>query len=260
MEGFILRICNIIAHRGANQYAPQNTIPAFQKALELGADGLETDVHVTLDGELVLCHDYTVDKTSDGQGFISKMTFSELRSLDFGAVFSEKFKGTTLPSLDEFLELSKSGLLRIMNIELKSPKEIGSDIVRKTLRKVSQYGIMDKLLISSFDTALLSEVKKAEPSCKTALLYPSMRQFVPYYLHTPIRLAQKLGVDAVHPHYTHISAAVVRAFHELGIRVNPWTVNTPAQIRKMLRCGVDGIITDRPDTALQIADTFSAEK
>ena len=89
--------CLVITHRGANRYAPQNTLPAFQRAVEIGTDGFETDVHITKDGHVVLCHNYTIDETSNGKGLISQMTLEELKNYDFGSYFSKKFAGTTTP-------------------------------------------------------------------------------------------------------------------------------------------------------------------
>ena len=97
----------IIAHRGANRYAPQNTMPAFNKAIELGIDGFENDVHLTKDGYIVVCHNYTVDETSNGTGTITEMTLDELRALDFGVYFCSDFKGTKIPLLSEFFEICK---------------------------------------------------------------------------------------------------------------------------------------------------------
>ena len=110
----------ILAHRGANKHAPQNTIPAFLKAIELGADGVENDVHLTKDGELVICHNYTIDETSDGKGNISDYTLEELKKFDFGSYFSPDFAGTKIPTLHEFLEIADP--FSIINVEIKSPK------------------------------------------------------------------------------------------------------------------------------------------
>ena len=147
---------NVISHRGANIYAPQNTLPAFKKALALGVDGFETDVHITKDNELVLCHNYTIDKTSNGNGSISQMTLETLKRYDFGSYFSPKFAGTRIPTLREFLELVASANLKVLNIELKSPKANETAIVRDTIRFVKEYDLFDRLLISSFDPKLLS--------------------------------------------------------------------------------------------------------
>lgn len=249
--------CKIIAHRGANQYAPQNTMPAFRKAVALGADGLETDVHVTKDGEPVLCHNYNVDDTSNGLGRISEMTLKDLKSLDFGANFSRKFRGTPLPSLEEFLMFCRQSPLSIINIELKSPKQDAHGIVQKTLDAVARFHLLDKLLISSFDPDLLLQTKQIEPNCKTALLYPTPQNSIPYYVHPPYALVQKIGADAVHPHYAFVNPAMVRKFHKMGVRINPWTVNALSVVRRLLACGVDGIITDRPNDVAELTQKYA---
>ena len=120
---------NVIAHRGANRYAPQNTMPAFERAVQLGADGFETDVHLTKDGLPVIIHNHTINETSNGMGSVASYTFDELRKLDFGSYYSPQFKGTQIPSLDEFLELSKEADIEVMNIELKGPKNKSTDVV-----------------------------------------------------------------------------------------------------------------------------------
>ena len=142
----------IIAHRGANRYAPQNTIPAFEKAIELGADGTETDVHSTKDGYIVICHNDTVDEMSNGTGAIGSYMFEDIRKLDFGSKFSKDFAGVTLPTVEEYLEcMQKSDKLSVMNIEIKPCKTDRADIVRKTIDAAKAYGLFDKLRISSFD-------------------------------------------------------------------------------------------------------------
>ena len=108
----------VLAHRGANKVAPQNTIPAFKKAIEFNADGLETDVHLSKDGHIVICHNYTIDETSNGVGRVDEMTLLELKNFDFGSYFSDDFKGVSLPTLPELLDLTKSPLL-IQEIQQK---------------------------------------------------------------------------------------------------------------------------------------------
>ena len=147
----------VIAHRGANKLAPQNTIHAFLKAAELKSDGVETDVHVTKDGELVLCHNGTVDKTSDGKGRISDMCLSDLKRFDFGSWFGSRFKNTTIPTLDEFLQTMKDTAVSVLNIELKPQKGGRLDFVDTVIQKAKEYGLADKLFISSFDYRILDK-------------------------------------------------------------------------------------------------------
>ena len=238
---------NVISHRGANIYAPQNTLPAFRKSVEIGVDGFETDVHLSKDGVPVICHNYTIDKTSNGKGSISQMTLEELKSYDFGSYFSERYKDTPLPTLDEFLELVTKTDIKILNIELKEPKENETEIVSETIRLVKEYGLFDKLLISSFAPKLLVEAKEIDPQTKTGLLYSPNSKDVLTIARKPIEFAMGIKVDALHPYYMFVGEDYVKNAHLAGIEVNPWTVDSVKAIERMIGCGVDGIITNFPD-------------
>lgn len=239
---------NIISHRGANFFAPQNTLPAFRKSLEIGIDGFETDVHLTKDGIPVICHNYTINATSDKKGNITDYTYEELLKFDFGRYFSPVFSGTKIPTVDEFLSLVASSDVEIVNIELKSPKEKEeTGIVAKTIDLVKKYNLTDKLIISSFDPKLLVQAKEYAPECKTGLLYSPNRKIAWTIAKAPVEYAKNIGADALHPHYLYVTRKYVEKARENGLLVNPWTVDTPKNIEKMLNCHVDGIITNHPD-------------
>lgn len=237
----------VISHRGANRYAPQNTLPAFKKGFELGADGFETDVHITKDGKIVLCHNYTIDETSDGCGEVAKKTLADLKEYDFGKYFSEKFRGTEIPTIDEFLSFIKTTDISVLNIEIKSPKEENTPIVRETIKAVKEFGLFDKLLISSFDPKLLMEAKRIDKNCKTGFLYAPNHLTFFQMGYKPVKYAEEIGADALHPYFRLVNKQYVKAAHEAGIMVNPWTVNSEKAIDTMIELGVDGIITDFPD-------------
>lgn len=243
-----MAICNVISHRGANRRAPQNTIPAFKESLEIGVDGFETDVHLTSDGVPVICHNYTIDETSTGVGEIASMKLESLRRYDFGVKFNESFQGTTLPTLEEFLNLCESADIEIMNIELKTPLNGDISIVKKTIDAVKAHGLFDKLLISSFSPELLVECKKVDPKCKTGYLYsPNQKIAIKNMIFKYVEFAKEIGVDYLHPHYSMVTKHYVKKLHENGIGINVWTVNAPETAIKLIKYGVDGIITDVPD-------------
>lgn len=244
----------VIAHRGACKVAPQNTMPAFEKGLELDVDGFETDVHLAADGVPVLCHDYEIEETSNGHGKITSMTLDELREFDFGSYFSEEFKDTRIPTLEEFLTLCEDDDVEVMNIEIKPSLENDMTVVHKTIEAVKAHGLFDKLLISSFSAKILIESKKIDRNCKTAFLYSPKDKIVVKILFTAARFAKGLGVQALHPHFTLVTPQYVKKAHALGIQVNPWTVNKESDIRRMIKCGVDGIITDYPEVVHKIID------
>lgn len=242
-------MAKILAHRGANKYAPQNTIPAFKKALEFDIDGFENDVHLTADGKIVVCHNHTVDDTSNGNGYISEMTFDELRKLDFGSYFSDEFKGTQIPLLSEFFDLCKG--LSVINVEIKTPAKPNS-LVKDTVDLARKYGFDNTLLISCFTPAILKECRDYAPDIRTALLYDSNSGDYPEISKNPVAFCQKLGCSAVHPHYSEVDEEYIKAFHAAGMAVNPWTVDDETVMKNLVSWGVDCIITNVPDKAVEI--------
>ena len=244
--------CKVISHRGANKHAPQNTLPAFEKSIQIVVDGFETDIHVTKDGVPVVCHNYTIDETSDGKGLIAEMTLEELRQFDFGSYFSQDFKGTKIPTLEEFLTLCEGADIEILNIELKSPKRGETRIVQKTIDAVKAHGLYDKLIISSFDANLLIEAKKIDSTCKTGLLYSLQTFSSAKVLFMPVAYASSIKADALHPHFIHVTPGYVFRAHKKGIKVNVWTVDKAFLTKYLLLCGVDGIITNIPEMVKSI--------
>lgn len=237
----------VIAHRGANKYAPQNTLAAFKKAYELGCDGFETDVHITKDGKVVICHNYTIDETSTGKGKVADMTLDELKGYDFGSYYSKKFEGTKIPTLDEFLSFVETTDISVLNIEIKSPKEAETAIVKETIKAVKEHNLFDRLLISSFDPKLLIEAKMIDSKCKTGFLYSLKSPTLLQMAWRQLRFTKSIGCDAVHPHHVFVNKKFVEDAHNMGIKVNPWTVDGVFTIDRLLKIGCDGIITDLPD-------------
>ncbi len=253
--------CKVIAHRGANKKAPQNTIPAFVTAINEGANGFETDVHLTKDGIPVICHNYTIDATSDGRGEVTSYTLEELKKFDFGSYFSEEFKGTPLPTLDEFLDVTSKSDAEIINIELKCPKDSNiAHLVEETLKSVKKYGCLDRVIISSFSPEVLKTVKEIDARCKTALLYPISHPSVCRLVLYPFFMVKKIGCDIIHPASIVTNKKIVDIAHTFGIQVNVWTVNDKKTIEKLLDLGVDGIITDKPLETRAVIDEYEQKK
>lgn len=241
----------IIAHRGASAYAPENTMAAFRKALDMKADGIELDVHLTKDNHIVVIHDLKVDRTSNGSGMIIDMTLEELKQLDFGSWFSEEFAGEKIPTLEEVLELLK-GWDGLLNIELKIVKPgLYEGLEKKVVDMVKSYNMLDNTIISSFNHYSLANVKKIEPNMKIGLLYSAG-------IYEPWNYAASLNADAIHPNYLSIVPEIVEGCHAHNIQVNPYTVDLPEHIAYMLKAKVDGIITNVPDIAIQIRDQDSS--
>lgn len=236
----------VISHRGANRFAPQNTLAAFIKAAQLGADGVETDVRVTRDGHMVLCHNETVNGTSDGKGKVRDQYLGELFNYDFGSWFGGKFENTVIPTIDDFLGVMKENPVDILDIEIK-PNKNENDFVERIIKKVREYGMIEKLIVSSFDEGILKKVKEIDSSVKTGYLYPSTVNWAVTKVFDPVKKAKEQGFDFLLPHSSYASKKLIDKAHEQGVKVACWTVNKLETLDKLYSWGADGVITDYPD-------------
>lgn len=235
----------VYAHRGASAYAPENTLPAFQKALDMHADGIETDIRYTKDGVCVLNHDGVIDRVSNGTGAIDQLTYAELRQYDYSNGFSG-FAGTPIATADELLALV-AGMKRI-NIEVKTMAHEGEERIRsftQLLERAAFYGCEDRLIFSSFDHALLRFLKEQFPAIRTGLLYSA--KLTP---EETLQMVRTYRADAIHPDYVHLDEAICEACYAEGIEVNAWTINAPEAIERVIALQTTGIITDVPDKVL----------
>jgi len=233
----------ILGHRGASGTAPENTECAFKKALQDGADGIELDIHLTKDKELVVIHDERVDRTTDGTGYVKDLTLREIKKLDAGSYFSPQFTGERILTLGEALELTRS--FKLINIEIKNIIIKYKDIERELLGTIKKMNLESKVICSSFNHYSVALIKKLSPEIKTGLLYVST-------LYQPWVYAERIGADAIHPHYLNVSSNIIKECHRNKIKVNVWTVDDRDMIKKMIKNQVDMIITNYPETALEI--------
>ena len=243
----------VLAHRGANKVAPQNTIPAFAKALEFNADGIETDVHLSKDGEIVVCHNYTVDETSNGSGLIDELTLAQLKAMDFGSYFNKDFTGVSLPTLSELLDVVRK--MKLINIEIKPPKK-NNDLVKKVVETINDYGIIENSIVSCFDPECVRLVKEIDSNVKTALLYENDELGNEIMTFGVAKYCQQLNVDAAHPHRKLITHKEVVELHNLGMAVNPWTVNLEEEIIRLTEWGCDALISDVPDYCRKVLESI----
>ncbi|MBR5985460.1 MAG: glycerophosphodiester phosphodiesterase [Clostridia bacterium] len=239
-----MSLTKVQAHRGFSAVAPENTLPAFQMAVDIGADGIECDIHLTRDGRFVVCHDSTIDRTSTGSGEIASKTLKELKRCDFGVKFSKAFKGTRIPTLEEMLEVVKP--LEVINIEIKRFEHpMGLDAALDLFYGILvSHGVLKQVIVSSFDELALKRLKQLHKDVYTCLLYS--------HGTAKAARAQKLGCDAIHPAYEFLSKATINSAHKRGMKVNCWTPNGEDEIEYMVKQGCDGIITNYPDRALKI--------
>ncbi len=231
----------IIAHRGASDYAPENTMEAFDLAHKMKSDGLELDVRLTKDGQPVVIHDSSIDRTSDGKGYVEQMTYRELLMYDFSYKFSEKYKNVKIPLLRDVLCFVKDTGL-ILNIEIKFGECRDNGIEQKIVSLVDEFNIAQQIIISSFNHYSLVRIKNLCPKLVTAPLYSCG-------LYQPWVYAGLLGAEGIHPAASSINTDETSLCRKNGLFVNVWTVNDPQDIKKYAIMGVDAIITNVPDIA-----------
>ena len=234
----------VFGHRGASGYAPENTLEAFQIAVDQGADGVELDVQMTRDGEMVVVHDETVDRVSDGKGKVAEQTLIELKRLHFNRTHPE-YKKAGIPTLREVLELLFPTKLEI-NIELKNSLVDYPGLEKKVIDLAAKVFDLNRVVFSSFNHASMLRVKAIDPHLVCGLLYEAS-------LIEPWEYARRLGMEALHPHYAEVitPGGNCRKAHEAGILVHTWTVNEPEIMAEVLKEKADILITNYPDLACQ---------
>ncbi|KRD11028.1 glycerophosphodiester phosphodiesterase [Flavobacterium sp. Root901] len=220
-----------IAHRGAKAYEPENTLKAFQKALDLNADGIELDVHLSADGHVIVIHDETIDKMTNGKGAVNSFSLSELKSFRIADQYE-------IPTLKEVFDLVNKKCF--INIELKN-----ADTLTKVVSLIHEY-ISDKkwnyehFIVSSFDWNALQQVHNLDSKIPIGVLTETN-------LHLAVAFAETIKAKAIHPYYHLLNKENTKAIQEKGFLVLPWTVNIEEDIQKIKSYKVDGIITDFPN-------------
>ncbi len=250
----------VIAHQGGEGLRPSNTIAAFENAMALGVDVLETDVHSTADGVLVLIHDDTVDRTTDGSGRVNDLTLAELQQLDAGEYWTPdegqtypyRSQGVRIPTLDEVLTTFPQ---MKFNIEIKQVEPSIADLLCETLRI---HSLTERTLVASFHPTAMNEFRAACPEVATSMVEDEIRPFFVMNLLFLGGLYRPPGAAFQVPEYSgrlHVlTPRFVRGAHANNVAVHPWTIDDPDDMRRFLDMGVDGIITDRPDVMIQVLE------
>lgn len=236
----------IIAHRGASAYAPENTMAAFQKAVELSADSIEFDVKCSKDGEMIIIHDQTLDRTTNGHGKVIETNLKDLRNLDAGSFYSSDFTGEKIPLLSEVLEEFSNKIM--MNIELTNYSSIRDGLARKVAILVKKMGVEKNVFFSSFHPYNLLLTSRIVPNVPVALL--ALPGMVGWIFRS--NLMRWISPEMIHPYYNDVNRGFIEKQHKKNRRVNVWTVNTESDIKKLLKDNVDGLITDDPLLAKRI--------
>ena len=222
----------VIAHRGFSAKYPENTMVSFQAAVDMKADFLELDVHLTLDGHVVVMHDADLKRTTDRSGRIADLTLAEIREADAGSWMGEEFAGQKVPLLEEVFEQIPIGI----KCEIK---DTGREMVDRALSVIRNADAFDRAVVSSFAEENLHWIREIEPDCQTLWL----NGFDVDKVETTAHLSG--------PDHTMFKPELATALHERGMAVWPWTVNIPEDIRRVIDAGADGIITNWPGRVIE---------
>lgn len=227
------------AHRGASAYYPENTMISFEKALEMGATGIETDVQLTKDGVLVLIHDEMVNRTTNGNGLVKDYTFSELNRLDAGTWMGEEFTGIKIPTVEELIYLTLDKNI-IINFEIKNGIVIYEDIEQKLIDLIYKHKMDHNVILSSFNHYSVAKCNKISKGINTGVLYMEG-------IYKPYNYAKTVGANAIHPYFHAINEEVIKHTKKHKVEINVFTVDDEEKMKFFLDMKVDGIITNYPD-------------
>lgn len=236
----------VVAHRGASAAAPENTLAAFRLAVEQGAPAVECDVHLTADGTVVVIHDATVDRTTNGNGEVSRQRYEDLRRLDAGSWFGARFAGEHLPTLDEALGVTQ-GRTRLF-VEIK--RGGGEALVAATLAAIGRAGGADVTVIS-FGPEEIQLVARTRPDLPLGFLI-SQQHVARLGPAAAVQAARGLGAAFISPHHEAADASFLSAAREAALPISVWTVDDVERMRALAGLGVDAITTNRPDAALAL--------
>ncbi len=242
---------NVIAHRGASHARPENTIPAFEHAIELGVDLLEFDVRLTADGHAVIMHDTSVKRTTDGDAPVGKMTLAEVRELDAGATFNDSYRGTRVPTLDEALEYAGPTGVGL-DVQIYATDDSAAPLTRTVVDALQRHGFDDRAFIAGEENVVLlaRELDPARPICN---LTGQRDEESLDYNH-------RIGSKIVQAFARYVTPAFVKRAHELDIVVNVFYADHANEMTRLIDCGVDGILTNEPETLLRVLGRGAASE
>jgi glycerophosphoryl diester phosphodiesterase len=229
------------AHRGASQRAPENTLAAFELAAQQGVDGIELDIRLCRSGEWVVIHDSRVNRTTNGRGFVRAKSIADLRGLDAGRSFGPTFAEEPIPTLEEVLDWARHRVL--LNIEIKSMTRAHKRAEWHLLNLLRRHGMRRQCLISSFNPIVLQRIARLDAGVPTGLLLN-----LKWLRHTPEKsLIRRMNIHALHISRRLARPRYLESIRQAGLRILVWGANHPAELRRLVDYGVDGIITDVPD-------------
>jgi glycerophosphoryl diester phosphodiesterase len=231
----------VFGHRGAMGYAPENTFASFERAIELGVDVIEIDVHLTADGEVVVIHDAELHRTTDGEGMVGQKTLTELKTLDAGIGFAPEFAGQRIPTLGEMLAWARGKC--VVDVEIKGGPWPYDGIEARVVDLIRKHEMVDQTIVISFHHPVVARVKALAPEIATGALWSCGPI-------DPVAVARAAGVDAIMPQWSYCDAETVERAHAAGLSVNPWETSDPRLVNHLLSLGVDSICANFPDVVV----------
>jgi len=235
----------VIAHRGASGHAPENTMAAFRRAVEMGAGFIETDLHLTRDARLVAIHDPTLERTTNGTGPVKQYTLAQLQELDAGAWFAPQFAGQRIPSLDEILAFAREADI-VFYLEVKADAAWG--VEHALVNELRRAGEAARTAILSFHTNALDTVHRMDPTLIAGHLFEDVPP-------DAVERTARVGARQIAPRSDGVTPELVARAHQEGLQVVTWTVDDPERMRALAEMGVDGIMTNYPDRLRSVLET-----
>ena len=235
----------VIAHRGFSSAAPENTIAAVRAAIEIGADMVEIDVTLTADGHIIVIHDETLDRTTNGGGLVSDFSLTALQQLDAGSWFAPRFAGERIPTLDTVLDEVEGRIL--LNVEIKS-ESVDRGAVPKVASSIRKRGMIEQVVVSSFSPTALEQMHSEAPEIRTAVLYNTK-------FHQgldAVEIVTDLGAAVFNIKRQRLTKKMMRRCREHDVPVGIYTVNKPRRMRRLVKKGVNAIFTDHPDRLFDV--------
>jgi len=227
-------------------YAPENTFASFEEAIRRGADMIEMDVQLSADGEIVVMHDTSVDRTTNGQGLVRDLPWRKIKSFDAGAWYGTEYGHQYVPSLGDVISRFRNRRTARHHtlgfiIELKTIRGSGGSLADAVVALLAKEQFTDRCFVISFDAVALQEVHYANKHIPTGYLYSDEKD------ESPVEKAKDIGAHAIFPRKTAVTARGVSTAHRAGLAVATWTANTKNEMKRLITCGVDAIATNYPD-------------
>lgn len=247
---------DIIAHRGSKGTLPENTLASILKAVELKCEGIEIDVHLSKDKNIIVIHDETVNRTTNGEGYIKDMTLEEIKSLDAGSWFDEKYSGERIPTIEDIINLLNENNYRgFLNIEIKTDKLKYRGIEKRLARILKTENLTFDYIYSSFNIKSLKKIHRFDKGAKKAWLVKNVN----FTNRDMNKVEKKYNIEGIHPKYKNIKNKY-NFISDLNKNIRPWTVNGNDDILNCFKSNLAGIITDYPEKALEIRKAYMDNK